>query len=91
MTLKLSVGAEIFLALELDKASKLRQRAATLVSRYVMEFHNYGWNPGYEQFAKVCRRFHLGDFAMALQVHYPVKTDRAGYLTLDYVKSWRNR
>ncbi len=68
------MGAQIFLALELDKASKLRQRAATLVARYVNEFHLYGWNPGYTQFVKVCRRFKLGDFAEALQVYFPPKS-----------------
>lgn len=67
----LPVGAQIFLALNLDKASFLRKCAATIVARYVMEFHKYGYNPGYETFNKMCKRFRLGDFVMALQIHYP--------------------
>jgi len=72
----LPIGAQIYLALGLDKSSRLRRRAATLVARYVKEFHLYGWNPGYDHFVKVCRRFKLGDFAQALQAHYPPRSER---------------
>lgn len=70
----LPVAAQIYLALGLDHAPLIRQLAATIVARYVMEFHRYGYNPGCESMRRICLRFRLGDFAMALQVHFPPKS-----------------
>ena len=67
----LPIAAEIYLALDLHKAPKIRQYAATLVTRYIMELNRYGYNPGYESMIKLCNRFRLGDYREALQVHFP--------------------
>ncbi len=73
---KLSVACQIYLALELDKVPIIRQLAATVVTRYIMEFHRYGVytdKSEWKDFYKIRSRFKLNDYVEALKVHYPPK------------------
>lgn len=74
MKLELTKSAQIYLALNLDKASALRQIAATVVTRYWMELHHYGEvKDTCDEITRICKRFKLGDYVCALSVHYPIK------------------
>jgi hypothetical protein len=74
MKSNMNVGAEIFLALGLDHAPAIRKIAATVVFRYLMELHRYGYvDDTQKQIIRICRRFGLGDFIMACAVHYPCR------------------
>lgn len=74
MSTELPVGAEIFLALGLDKAPAIRKIAATVTFRYLMELHRYGYVADTQrEIERICRRFRLGDFIAACSVHYPCR------------------
>lgn len=67
------VAAQIFLAVGLDKAPAIRRIAATVASRYWMEMHRYGEiADNCRQLDRLMKRFRLGDFIVALSVHYPI-------------------
>ncbi len=70
----LPVGAEIYLALGVDRSPAIRRIAATVAFRYLMELHRYGYvEDTQRQIIRICRRFRLGDFIAACAVHYPCK------------------
>lgn len=69
-------ATEIFFALGMDKTNKLRKAAAYVVGRYVYEFNTFGCcseGGSYASFKRICKRFKLGDWAMALMAHYPIR------------------
>lgn len=70
----MSITAQIFIALKLDKAPALRRIAASVACRYWMEMHNYGEITGNcAALNRLMRRFRLGDFICALSAHYPIR------------------
>lgn len=72
--MKLSVAAEIFLALGIDKWPKLRRMAANVACDYWMEMHRWGeCQPNIEAMERICKRFRVGDYICALSVHYPIR------------------
>lgn len=70
-------AAEIFLAMNLDKASTIRRIAAHVACDYWMQMHQHGFFQPYEHaLQRICRRFKLGDFILALSAHYPVTNSK---------------
>lgn len=74
----MNTETQIFLALNLDKATALRKIAASVACRYWMEMHRYGEIPeNCQQLNRLMKRFRLGDFITAISVHYPIKNARS--------------
>jgi hypothetical protein len=69
---KLPIYTEIALALNVHKWPRLRQVACTVATRQIFELHKYGRFPaGMKLLDKLCKRWKLGDYACAMQAHYP--------------------
>ena len=67
-------AAQIYLALDLDKAPALRRIAACVAARYWLEMHRHGeFKANCDALDRLIKRFRLGDFICALSAHYPLR------------------
>ena len=74
MNMKISVSAEIWLALGMDKWPTNRKLAAHAAFDLWMWEHELGYfGPIHSQMSAIEKRWHLGDWLQALSAHYPIR------------------
>ena len=70
----MSKAAQIYLALNLDKAPLLRRLAACLACIYWLEMHRYGeFSANVQSLNRLIKRFRLGDLVCAMAANYPLR------------------